>query len=835
MNTLKVLIFWLVLVLIKIGDSVLFLLTLPKLLLQKQVSSLKKKRIKKPSANWRPLFFFRNFNISFHLVKPIKKKRVLYKAPKPKNWQMMMVKKTGKKTWRETYKTSYALLKAALLITGVLFDFLLFLIQTALLLLKVITYPLFAFYRLDKKSRAIFAKEQEHLKEIEEERKRAEKKPSIFFVIKVFLWGAVFAAFFIFLPLLALIFLTDLPNPSTLSVSTIPKTTKIFDRNGKLLYEIFANQNRTIVPLSKIPQNLRNATIAIEDRDFYTHPGFDIRGIMRALVSDATNNEFQGGSTITQQLVKSSLLTSEPSISRKVKELVLAFWTERIYNKDKILELYFNYVPYGGTAWGVEAASEVYFGKHVEELNLAESAFLAGLPRAPSIYSPYSEYADAWKKRQKDVLDAMAQEHYISSSQEQDALSTQLTFTGPNNIIKAPHFVMYVKSLLEQRYGLSEVERGGLQVKTTLDSQMQDMAEQVVSSEVDADASLNISNGSSLILDPRNGDILAMVGSRDYFDMEHDGNVNLTTALRQPGSTIKVVTYSLALSSGYTQTTLLDDSPLSIPQAQGPAYTPVNYDGRNHGNVPLRIAFANSFNITAVRVAQKLGVGNIVEQGQRLGITSWNQPQRYGLSITLGAAETSMLDLATVYSTVANGGKKNVPNPILEIKDANGSTIYKKAPEPSQVLDPGVAFIISDILSDNAARSIEFGTNSPLNIPGHRVSVKTGTTDSKRDNWTVGFTPNIVVATWVGNNDNSPMSQALASGITGAAPMWNKIMTNIISKSTDGPLLIPDDIVKKPCYGKDVYFLQGTDTGASCIMPPSTTPTPTPGTTALAR
>ncbi len=824
MEIIKNLLYVLILILIKIGDSVLYCFALPKRILGKNY--IRNTRITP--------FLFNIKTLPPKKSRKLHEKQVLYKAPKPKNWKVIFLKRVKKKLGKVTGFVLYGTLKVAAKILEIIFEFFLFVITSLLFIIKILLTPFVAIYRFDKKSRRLFSKEQKRLREIDEARKRARKKPTLWFSIKIFFWGMVFATFFVFLPGLTLIFLTDLPNPSTLSVNTIPKTTKIFDRNGKLLYEIFANQNRTIVPLSKIPKDLVRATIAIEDRDFYTHPGFDVKGIARAFVADTTSDNFQGGSTITQQLIKSSLLNSSPTISRKVKEIVLAFWTERIYNKNKILELYFNYVPYGGTAWGVEAASEVYFGKHVEDLDLAESAFLAGLPRAPSIYSPYSEYATAWKKRQKDVLTAMVKAHYISQKDALSAQNKQLTFVGPNTSIKAPHFVMYVKSLLEQKYGLSEVERGGLQVRTTLDLDKQNMVQDIVTSEVDSDKDLNITNGASIVIDPRNGDILSMVGSKDYFDLDHDGNVNLTNSLRQPGSTAKIITYSLALSSGFTQTTLLDDSPLTITPAQGPSYTPVNYDGRNHGKLPLRLAFANSLNIPAVRVAQKLGVDNIIEQARKLGITTWNEPEKYGLSITLGSAETTMVDLATVFATVANGGAKIETNPILEVKNATGEVIYKKIPESSQVLAPGVAFIIADILSDNSARAIEFGLNSPLQIPGHRVSVKTGTTDSKRDNWTVGFTPNVVVATWVGNNDNSPMSQNLASGITGAAPMWNKIITNLLKDSTDGPLFIPDDIVKKSCYGKDLYYLRGTESSASCNIPSSNSPTPTPPTTAFA-
>lgn len=658
------------------------------------------------------------------------------------------------------------------------------------------------------------------------------RKPTLWYSIKLFIWGIAFSAVFVFLPLLSLLFLSDLPNPSSISTNYIPKTTKIFDRNGVLLYEIFANQNRTVVDLEQIPENLKNATIAIEDREFYKHPGFDMRGIARALYSNSQHNNLQGGSTITQQLIKSSLLTPEPTITRKVKELVLAFWAERIYSKQEILELYFNYVPYGGTAWGVSAASEVYFGKRIEDLDLAESAFLAGLPRAPSIYSPYAGTGDLWKKRQKNVLSSMVQLKFITQKEADTAYKKKLTFIGPNVSLKAPHFVMYVKDLLIQEYGLSEVERGGLQVTTTLDYKTQEMAQKAVAEQVEKDAHLNISNGAAVVLNPQNGDILAMVGSKDYFDVEHDGNVNVTTSLRQPGSTIKIVTYSLALATGYTQATLLDDSPLTITPPGGESYTPVNYDGKFRGRVPLRLAFANSLNIPAVRVAQKVGVDGIIEQGKKLGVTTWDHPENYGLSITLGGAETTMIDLATVYGTFANHGERVDPSPILSVKDAGGKIIYKKHIEGNQVIDPGVAFIVADILSDDKARSMSFGLNSPLSIPNHKVSVKTGTTDSKRDNWTIGFTQDRVVATWVGNNNNDPMSQQLASGITGAAPMWNKIISQVLAANPEKPLSQPENVVKKSCFGGDIYFIQGTD-NMPCTVP--STPTPSKPPTALAR
>lgn len=669
----------------------------------------------------------------------------------------------------------------------------------------------------------------------EAQKKRLERyknngyRPSIFYKLKYVLVGFILAAIFIFVPLTSLIFVSDLPSLSDLSVNYIPKTTKILDRNGTLLYEIYANQNRTVVRLSDVPKTLRNATVAIEDKDFYSHPGFDVRGMARALLTNIRNRGFQGGSTITQQLIRSAFLSPDPTIVRKLKEVTLAFWAERRYSKNQILELYLNYVPYGGTAWGIESAADIYFGKRVQDLDLAESAFLAGLPQSPSVYSPLFGNGNLWQNRQKEVLEAMRNQGYISRAQEDAALSETLTFNSPRVPLRAPHFVMYVRNDLVQKYGISEVERGGLVVKTSLDLPTQEAAEKVVSDEIDADAPLNIGNGAALITTPATGDILAMVGSRNYFDQEREGNVNVTMSLRQPGSSIKLVTYTLALSQGYTEATILDDTPLTIPGvAGGPSYTPVNYDGAFHGRIPLRTAFANSFNIPPVRLTQKFGADTVKNFGEKMGISSWNGLKNYGVSITLGAADVRMTDMATAYGVIANGGSRVNLDPLLEVKDSYGNIVYQKSPTQTNIVDPGIAFIISDILSDSNARRIEFGLDTPLNIPGSRVSVKTGTTDNKRDNWTIGYTPSVLVATWVGNNNNTPMDPALVSGITGAAPMWNKLMSMMIEKTgTPSATTAPANIVKKYCAGMDRYFIKGTENSVSCARAPSSSPTVT--------
>ncbi len=654
--------------------------------------------------------------------------------------------------------------------------------------------------------------------------------------LKYLLAGIVFSFIFLFAPLLVVVFIQDLPHPRSITLGQIPQTTKIFDRNGKLLYQIYTSQNRTLIPLSTVPQNLKNATIAIEDKDFYKHPGFDISAIIRSAIENISGGELQGGSTITQQLIKSALLTPETSVVRKIKEVILAFWAERIYSKDEILGLYFNQIPYGGTAWGVEAASQTYFGKHVSDLDLSESAFLAGIPRAPTIYSPFGTQPDLWKKRQKEVLSKMRELGYITKKEEEEALSEELNFQTPQTPIHAPHFVMYVKDLLVKKYGLPMVEKGGLNVVTSLDLNLQDSAQSIVSDEVEKNSYLALSNGASLITNPKNGDILSMVGGRNFSDLK-SGNVNVTISRRQPGSSIKAVTYSAALSNGFTAATILDDSPITFPNPGSKPYSPVNYDGKFHGKVSLRIALANSFNIPAVKTLNSIGIPAMVEQGKKMGIKSWGDPKNYGLSITLGAAETTMIDLSTIYGVLANGGVRVDLNPILKVTDSKGEVLEEKGEQRKnlllednniigkRVLDEGVAFILSDILADNNARAIEFGTNSPLNIANHRVSVKTGTSDNKRDNWTIGYTDKWLVAAWVGNNDNSPMSQNLASGITGAAPIWNRIMTILLTNTSDNKPALPSDVVQKPCIGRLEYFIKGTENSVNCAPLPSPTPT----------
>ena len=646
--------------------------------------------------------------------------------------------------------------------------------------------------------------------------------------LKYFILGSMLSLIFVFLPLVIIIFLQDLPSPKQLDFQKAPLTTKIFDRNGALLYQVYANQNRTLISLSSVPKHLRNATIAIEDKTFYKNSGVDFIAIIRAAIADLSGKPLQGASTITQQLIKSTLLTPEITIQRKIKEIILAFWAKHLYTKDQILEMYFNQVPYGGTAWGVEAASEVYFGKKTKDLSLAQSAFLAGMPQAPSIYSPFGETPALWKSRQKEVLTKMEELKYITAREKEEALSEELVFSIPQVPLYAPHFVMYIKDLLIKKYGLGLVEKGGLYVTTSLDLKTQDMVQQIVTSEVEKNSYLNLTNGAAIVTNPKNGDILSMVGSKNYSDID-SGNFNVVTALRQPGSSIKVVTYSQALSNGFTAATIIDDSPVTFTSFNGPSYTPVNYDGVFRGRMSLRVALANSINIPAIKVLSRIGIDKMINLGRRMGITTWTDPDNYGLAITLGAADVKMIDMAQVYGVLANGGQKININPILKLTDSQGNILEeKKNPQAANVIDPGVAFIITNILADSGARSMVFGTNSILNIPSHNVSVKTGTSDNKRDNWTIGYTPNFVVASWVGNNDNSPMSQNLASGITGAAPIWRNIMVSLLPQRSASisaiKINVPQNVIQKDCIGRKEYFIKGTENSVNCAYIPTPTP-----------
>ena len=629
---------------------------------------------------------------------------------------------------------------------------------------------------------------------------RVIKKPSLLFKSKILLLLYALLSIPVILIVLAVaLVLKDVPKATIIGSNNFPQSSKIFSRDGKLLYTIYAGRNQTFVKLDNIPENLQHATIAIEDKNFYKHGAVDMRGIARAVYVNITGESVQGGSTITQQLVRNSLLTLDRTITRKIKEIILSFVVEFIYSKDRILEMYLNQVSYGGTAWGVEAASQIYFGKDVSKLTLAESSFLAGLPQAPSVYSPFGSHPEEGKQRQLRVLAAMQDAGYITAQQREKASKEELKFSQIESTITAPHFVFYIKDLLVQEYGEKMVEQGGLNVITSLDLNVQKLAEDAIATEEATIRGNNWYNAASVVTRPGTGEVLAMVGSRDYFDTERDGNVNVTIAKRQPGSSIKPINYATGLIKGYTAATPFVDERKCFPNPSGAPYCPMNYDLKFHGVQQMRYALANSFNIPAVKMLKLNGLEAMIATASAMGIKSFTDPDRYGLSLTLGGGEVTMLEMVTAYGVFANNGYLINLHPILKVTDAKGKVVaeYKPVESPllgKKVLPDGVAFIISNILSDNGARTPSFGSNSPLFIRGYNVAVKTGTTNDYRDNWTIGYTPSYVVATWVGNNDNKPL-QGVVSGVTGAAPIWNQIMKTLIEDKPAETFSRPDNVV----------------------------------------
>ncbi len=569
-------------------------------------------------------------------------------------------------------------------------------------------------------------------------------------------------------------------NPPRLS-------TKIFDRNGNLLYKFYEEENRSWVSLDKIPKNFIEATLAIEDKEFYKHHGLSIKGIIKATIYNfkkTSDQNLRGGSTITQQLVKNVFLTSEKSFKRKIREAVLTLRVENKLTKDEILERYFNQVSYGGEAYGVQEAALKYFNKNVWDLTDGEMTFLAGLPAAPSSYSPFGSDPKLGFSRQNRVVEEMIAAEYLSKEEGNRILTEKLVFAKNKQKIEAPHFVFYIKNLLENKYGYINVERQGLNIYTSLDLNTQKEAEKVVEDEIKKVKKLNISNGAALVIGVREGDILAMVGSKNYHASDIDGNVNVTTSLRQPGSSIKPINYLLAFEKGKSPDDYIEDSPVSYYIPGQKPYSPQNYTGKYLGKVTLRTALASSLNVPSVKLLAENKVNNMIDLAEKMGITTWKDRSRYGLSLALGSGEIKMTELAQAYTVFANLGEKVEINPIYKINNYLGENIYTKKIEKEQIADTNLALTINSILSDNQARSPIFGLNSKLKIEGKTVAVKTGTTNNLKDNWCIGWTPSYLVAVWVGNNDATPMSW-VASGVSGATPIWNRIMTKILENKID--------------------------------------------------
>lgn len=612
------------------------------------------------------------------------------------------------------------------------------------------------------------------------------------------------------------------------------ETTRIYDRSGEvLLYELFGEGRRTEVDLDQIPFSMRWATIATEDDTFYENPGFDPPSIARAAYDWYRTGEIvSGGSTITQQLVRQIVFDyeerTEQTLRRKFKEAALAWVMTQKFDKDEILELYLNEAYYGNLAYGVEEASAVYFDKHASELTIAEAAFLAGLPQAPGLYDPYTDFATV-KARQRQVLDLMVRHGFITAAEADEAFNESPTVVGdlasPNISLLAPHFTVEVRRQLAELPGIEPemLDRGGLVVTTTIDMDMQSLAEDIVAARVaEVGEEFNMSNAALVALQPVTGEVLAMVGSVDYDDEAIDGAVNNILSEHQPGSTMKPLTYAAALEQGWTAADVLWDVPMVY--GSGPnAYQPVNYDGRFHGPVRLRDALANSYNIPAVTLAREVGVENLLAISKRFGIDSLLQdPSQYGLSLTLGGGEVMPLEMARAFSVFANGGRRIDPVYITRVEDNDGNVLYEAPGQADdEVLDERIAYIISDILSDNAARTPAMGADSPL-LVDFPAAVKTGTTNDYRDNWTIGYTPQLVVAVWAGNTDNSPMAEG-TSGLTGAAPIWHDYMTEVMTLPDIAETLVSDGV---PPLGAEFERPDRLENRQVCVLSSLSEPAP---------
>jgi 1A family penicillin-binding protein len=634
----------------------------------------------------------------------------------------------------------------------------------------------------------------------------------------------------------------DLPSPNNLSAGAVAPSTTLYDRRGRVLYEIMDPHvgRHQPVPLAEIPAWLRRATVATEDASFYENPGVDLRAILRAVWINLRGGEvLSGGSTITQQLARNLLLSpqerSERTLTRKLRESILAYRLARTLSKDQILELYLNQTYYGNLAYGVEAAAQTYYGKSVHELDLAECALLAGLPQAPAIYDPLTD-PQAAKERQSVVLGLMVKHGELDNARAEAAAREQLAFAATPFPIRAPHFVMYVWELLRQQFGEEAIYRQGLRVYTTLDIDLQERAQDIaryhlleLSTARAGEPAHNVSDAAVVALDPHTGDIWVMLGSPDYFEATIDGAVNVTLMPRQPGSAIKPITYAAAFGRDYTPATMLLDVRTAFRTREGDVYVPINYDRIYHGPVLLRQALGSSLNTVAVKVLEHIGVADLVSLAQKVGLTTLQDPQRFGLALTLGGGEVRLLELAAAYGAFATGGLRVEPRAILRVENASGQVLWAAPPvSQERVLDERVAFWVTDILADNAARIPAFGESNAL-VLSRPAAAKTGTTTDWRDNWTVGYTPDWVIGVWAGNADNSAMVDV--SGISGAAPIWHDLMEEVLKGTPVHEFTVPPGMVQvEICADSGLlpnpycphrrleWFIAGHEPQAECSM-----------------
>jgi len=601
--------------------------------------------------------------------------------------------------------------------------------------------------------------------------------------------------------------LLKLPDFKLFTDRKIQSSSKIYDRTGKIvLYDVHQDIKRTIIPYESMGIYIKNATVAIEDSEFYQHKGIRISSIIRATVwAKLTGRKIQGGSTITQQLIKNTLLTPQRTLTRKIKEWILSVKLETVMTKEQILTLYLNEAPYGGNIYGVEEASKAFFGKDPINLTLAESAYLAAIPNAPTRYSPYGKNLKSLEQRKNLVLKRMVDLKFITNEEYSVTIAEKVVFLPSQPMhIAAPHFVFFIKDYLEKKYGQEVIDKGGLKIITTLDYELQKKAEEITLKNAKLnETNWKGSNAAVVVLDPKTGDILSMVGSRDYFDKTIDGNFNVTTAFRQPGSAFKPIVYALAFKKGYTENTTLFDvntefnsscSPLGKPlpgSKNAKCYNPDNFDNGFRGPMSLRNGLAQSINVIAVKLLYLVGVSDAINFAHDLGISTLSDPTRYGLSLVIGGGETTLLDMTSVYGVFANNGVRNPYRGILSVEDAGGNILEQNKDKSYKVLEPNITRTLSSILSDNVARTPTFTANSALVIPGHQVAVKTGTTNDNKDALTIGYTTSVAVGVWVGNNDNKPMKKG---GVALAGPIWHDVMTEAIKKFPVESFDSPDPI-----------------------------------------
>jgi 1A family penicillin-binding protein len=613
-------------------------------------------------------------------------------------------------------------------------------------------------------------------------------------IIDLFLFGFV-AGLVAVAAVLVWVSTLEIPDLSTFDERRVLQSTKIYDRTGEvLLYDLNQDVRRTIVPFEDISRHIKNATVAIEDDQFYNHIGIDVRAIIRAAVTNFQQGDLlggQGGSTITQQVIKNSILDRDKKLSRKVKEAILSIKLEQVRTKDEILAIYLNESPYGGTIYGVEEASRAFFNKPASEVTLPEAAYLAAIPQAPTYFSPYGNNQADLNERQQLVLERMRLNGFISVEEYEEALATEVEF-APRSVtgIKAPHFVMYVVEELAEQYGEEAMAEQGLRVITTLDSELQEAAEEIVARKAEENTErFNASNAGLVAVDPETGDLLVMVGSRDYFSEEIDGNFNVTLSERQPGSAIKPFVYASAFNRGYLPATVVFDVPTQFsPQcepdsrsSESPCYAPNNYNNEFVGPISMRNALAQSLNIPAVKTLYLAGVNDTLKLAADMGLTTLNDPDRYGLTLVLGGGEVRLLDMTYGYGVFANSGVRAEPRNILRIEDGRGNIIEESTVSTNQVLDENVAHMMSDVLSDNNARIPLWGASSLINFTNRDVAAKSGSTNNLRDAWIMGYTPNLAVGAWVGNNDNEAMGGGLSGLIT--TPMWREFMDVALEKT----------------------------------------------------